>query len=269
MSGSDPEEAMRDVVREVLRELNPGMLGAVPEPPRGNSHANESRNAEPPVGHDRRFNGHAVDPANGDAPDHPTAPEDAVIVAEVPAPPVAAVLRPSTWKGPVAPGEVIGDRPPARASEPRPQPRGSASPAASRSAATFSSPSTGLAPSAGAASAARVQAVTIDTDDDLERFVRELATRMENPRERRAIRAGRLRFALRRWVATPEAAPSAPPDAELAPARVVKGAVTERAVRTAAAEGARLVLGRGAVLTPLARDCARALGVEIERTRRC
>jgi len=40
-------------------------------------------------------------------------------------------------------------------------------------------------------------------------------------------------------------------------------------VRDAAAEGARLVLARGAVLTPLARDRARALGVEIERERKC
>jgi hypothetical protein len=45
--------------------------------------------------------------------------------------------------------------------------------------------------------------------------------------------------------------------------------VTERVVRQAAAEGARLVLARGAVLTPLGRDQARALGVEIERERKC
>jgi hypothetical protein len=35
----------------------------------------------------------------------------------------------------------------------------------------------------------------------------------------------------------------------------------------AAAAGARLVLGRGAVLTPLARDKARTLGVQIEKER--
>jgi hypothetical protein len=41
--------------------------------------------------------------------------------------------------------------------------------------------------------------------------------------------------------------------------------VTERKVEEAAKAGARLVLGPGAVLTPLARDKARAKGIEIER----
>jgi hypothetical protein len=48
---------------------------------------------------------------------------------------------------------------------------------------------------------------------------------------------------------------------------VEKGAVTEAMVAEAAKAGARLVLGRRAVLTPLARDRARAAGVEIERER--
>jgi hypothetical protein len=47
--------------------------------------------------------------------------------------------------------------------------------------------------------------------------------------------------------------------------RVERGAVTERAVRRAAADKARLVLGPRAVLTPLARDTARSLGVDVER----
>ena len=49
--------------------------------------------------------------------------------------------------------------------------------------------------------------------------------------------------------------------------RVEKGAVTERAVIAAARAGERLVLGPRAVLTPLARDKARALGVPIEKER--
>jgi hypothetical protein len=47
--------------------------------------------------------------------------------------------------------------------------------------------------------------------------------------------------------------------------RVERGAVTERAVLKAAKDGKRLVLGPKAVLTPLARDRARVLGVEIEK----
>ena len=49
--------------------------------------------------------------------------------------------------------------------------------------------------------------------------------------------------------------------------RIDKGAVTERAVHAAASAGVRLVLGPRAVLTPLARDKARALGVPIEKER--
>ena len=46
-----------------------------------------------------------------------------------------------------------------------------------------------------------------------------------------------------------------------------KGAVTERTVREAAADGRAAACSARAVLTPLARDQARALGVEIEKER--
>jgi hypothetical protein len=47
--------------------------------------------------------------------------------------------------------------------------------------------------------------------------------------------------------------------------RIEKGAVTERMVAAAAKAGASLVLGPRAVLTPLARDKARALGVPVQK----
>jgi len=47
--------------------------------------------------------------------------------------------------------------------------------------------------------------------------------------------------------------------------RIERGAVTEKLVRAAARAGERLVLGPGAVLTPLARDLARVSGVEISK----
>ena len=47
--------------------------------------------------------------------------------------------------------------------------------------------------------------------------------------------------------------------------RVEKGAVTERMVAAAAKAGAALVLGPRAVLTPLAKDKARALGVPVQK----
>jgi len=49
--------------------------------------------------------------------------------------------------------------------------------------------------------------------------------------------------------------------------RIEKGAVTERMVAAAAKAGAALLLGPRAVLTPLARDKARALGVPVQKER--
>jgi len=135
---------------------------------------------------------------------------------QVPAPPVAAVLRPSTWTAPPAGGELIG---------------GAAAPA----------------PAAGA------EFVSLESDADLDRFVRALLARFENLHEREAIRAGRLRFTLRPGATAPGVL------------RVERGAVTERKVDEAAKAGARLVLGPRAVLTPLAREKARAKGIDIER----
>ena len=102
--------------------------------------------------------------------------------------------------------------------------------------------------------ASRAEPVTLDSDDDLERFVRTLLARFESPGDREAIRAGRLRFTLSRAGASGSGT-----------VRVERGAVTERKVDEAARAGARLVLGPSAVLTPLARDKARAKGIQIER----
>jgi hypothetical protein len=101
-----------------------------------------------------------------------------------------------------------------------------------------------------------IEHVRIESDDDLDGFVRGLLARFENPREREAIQAGRLRFGLERAGA-----------AAAGTIRIPRGAVTERKVEEAARTGARLLLGRGAVLTPLAREKARAKGIAIERER--
>jgi hypothetical protein len=138
------------------------------------------------------------------------------------------------------------------------------------------------------------ETVNLSTDQDLSAFVARLLDL--DPEARADLRAGRKRFRL----AAPQSphdppppqvppvavlppmpvpsVPSAPPVAHGAngltavngsggpPARrVERGAVTERVVRDAARAGERLVLGPGAVLTPLARDRARACGVEISR----
>jgi hypothetical protein len=135
------------------------------------------------------------------------------------------------------------------------------------------------------------ETVDLSTDEDLATFVARLLD--VDPGEREDLRAGRKRFRLGRESAgsagvpdssallarqAPAPAPgsAAPPHPGHAPApalggppvrRVESGAVTEALVRDAARAGERLVLGRAAVLTPLARDRARASGVEIVKER--
>jgi hypothetical protein len=116
------------------------------------------------------------------------------------------------------------------------------------------------------------ETVNLSTDEDLAQFVKRLLDL--DPDEREELRSGRKRFRL----AAPRApqAPQAPAGAvngaeragESSPVRrIERGAVTEAVINQAARAGQRLVLGRGAVLTPLARDRARAAGVPIEKER--
>ena len=101
----------------------------------------------------------------------------------------------------------------------------------------------------------------IATDADLTAFLRRVAALCEDPQQRAAFQDGRHGFRLIRPGGTGPVGTGTPVT------RVDRGAVTERAVVRAAADGARLLLGPGAVLTPLARDKARSLGVEIEKER--
>jgi hypothetical protein len=240
MSEPDRTEAMRDAARDALRELIPDLIHDLLRSEQGDGNGNGNGNGT--------GNGHAAEPE----PD---------IVPLVPAPPVAAVLRPSTWSGPAVAGEVIGGDGSARpaesvelAEEPRP-------PAPSPSA-----PAPPSAPPL--AAGGTVETVRIDNDEDLQTFVRTLAGRLANPRDRLAIKSGRLRFALQRGApaGTSEVTPAEHAQEVV---RVQRGAVTERHVRDAASRGARLVVVRGAVLTPLARDTARSLGVQIEKEGKC
>ncbi|HET9974835.1 MAG TPA: hypothetical protein VFQ68_41840 [Streptosporangiaceae bacterium] len=119
------------------------------------------------------------------------------------------------------------------------------------------------------------ETVNLSTDDDLAAFVKRLLEL--GPDEREEVRSGRKRFRLavtpgpRVQAARPSEAsrPGETGRAREASAvrRIERGAVTERVINAAAQAGERLVLGRGAVLTPLARDRARASGVPIEKER--
>lgn len=114
-----------------------------------------------------------------------------------------------------------------------------------------------------------VEPVQIATDADLAAFVARLIARLDDPATGPALRAGRHGFTL----AKPVAAPSAPtPSAPALPAAangqnlVLTGTITEARVARLEA-GTRITLGPGAVMTPLARDKARARGLVIERKR--
>jgi hypothetical protein len=115
----------------------------------------------------------------------------------------------------------------------------------------------------GSASGAGTRHVRLATDEDLHRFVLTVVRLADNPARRRDLLTGRLRFTLS---GSPggQAQGSQPQQGAF---RIETGAVTERAVQAAAKAGERLVLGRRAVLTPLARDRALSLGVPIERER--
>jgi hypothetical protein len=117
------------------------------------------------------------------------------------------------------------------------------------------------------------ETVNLSTDDDLAAFVRRLLDL--EPDQREELRSGRKRFRLSEISSVspaPSVAAGAANGAERAGAstpvrRIERGAVTEAVVTAAARAGERLVLGRGAVLTPLGRDRARASGVPIEKER--
>jgi hypothetical protein len=103
----------------------------------------------------------------------------------------------------------------------------------------------------------RTDIVRIATDGDLDVFVRQLLRLFENPKTRDDVRAGRLTF---RLAGNGRGTP--------ATRRIDSGAVTERHIAEMAESGGVLVLGRKAVLTPLAREKARALGITIEKERK-
>ncbi len=112
------------------------------------------------------------------------------------------------------------------------------------------------------------ETVNLSTDQDLAMFVKRLLDL--DPDQREELLSGRKRFRLAAPLASsaparPEPRPVTTPAAPVR--RIERGAVTEAMISRAAQAGERLVLGRGAVLTPLARDRARVSGVQIEKER--
>jgi hypothetical protein len=126
-----------------------------------------------------------------------------------------------------------------------------------------------------------VRPVRIDDDGDLATFVATVLDLARDKVQADRLRSGGLRFALIRSSApfSPPSAPSAgngvvsspePDSTSRIPRPVLqidKGAVTERMIAQALADGTAIVLGKGAVLTPLARELARRNDLPLERAR--
>jgi hypothetical protein len=240
MDGAPETDALRELVREVLREALPALAGQ-----------------------------------NGSQPSAPdTPPVQAMPVGAPPRPPVGSSGVPAGGcRSPAVP-------PAPPTSDPPPSPPAGA-------AGVPGTAGVSGEPGAGAYLAASEPGVTLQpvrlaTDEDLRDFALQIVRLADNPKRRRDLLAGRLRFTLAAagFCAAPA---SLVPHPGHGPAngrgsaahagsghaghRIERGAVTERAVQAAASAGARLVLGPRAVLTPLARDRARALGVPIEKER--
>jgi hypothetical protein len=162
--------------------------------------------------------------------------------------------------------EVLREVLPAATHQPNPMKARSigSQPAESRNHRVAGSPVPGTSPGEA------VQAVRLGSDRELHEFVLRILRLAEDPQRRQDLLAGRLRFTLDPAASASgngTLAAAGPPAATAVIRRVEKGAVTERAVIAAAKAGHRLVLGPGAVLTPLGRDKARALGVPVEKER--
>jgi len=115
----------------------------------------------------------------------------------------------------------------------------------------------------------RAEKVVIATQEDLDRAIARVLADAANPSRRRAIELGRTRFVLADGNhANPRASGSVPATRNVvATERITRGAVTERHVIAAAQAGSAIVIGEKVVITPLAKERARATGVEIRRER--
>lgn len=96
-----------------------------------------------------------------------------------------------------------------------------------------------------------IETVRFGSDAELQAFV----NRLSSPGVIESVRAGKLRFTLSQTALVSTSAGD-----------VLEGVISEQKISALAAKGT-LVLGPTAVLTPLARDRARKLGLKIERRR--
>lgn len=103
-----------------------------------------------------------------------------------------------------------------------------------------------------------VEVVSLNTDSDVKSLVNRVLDMAADPQSLAALREGTIVFQL-----SNQSSPHSANGSNTT--RIEKGAVTESTIRKAAESGSTLILGRKVVVTSLARDKARDLGVTIIR----
>jgi len=109
---------------------------------------------------------------------------------------------------------------------------------------------------------AKTETVRIANDADLAAFVQRLVKLLGDPAAAGGVRLGQHRFTLGAATTARLTQTSAVPGSSI----VLDGTVTEAKINKCAGAGI-VALAADAVITPLARDRARALGLKIERKR--
>lgn len=126
----------------------------------------------------------------------------------------------------------------------------------------------GPAVPANVSEAPRIESVSISSDAELQAFVGRLLDLSAEPGGREGLRSGLHGFRLANGggasCAGNGAAPAGGPGRN-GEERIDSGVLSESKVIGLARSGRRIVLGKRVVVTPLARDKARQLGVKLER----
>jgi len=105
------------------------------------------------------------------------------------------------------------------------------------------------------------QVVAIRSQSDLDAAIRRILADATHPTRRAALQSGKVRFILDQPRGTGGGAAAAAPASGVH--RLERGALTERHVRAAGQQGAVIHITGRVVVTPLAKERARAMGVQI------
>jgi len=110
--------------------------------------------------------------------------------------------------------------------------------------------------------------IALRTPDDADRFARHVAEASSDPEVKAAILAGKVRFVPvgpAPAAAAPRPVAAAPPVQAAGAYEMASGVLSETRLVEIARSHKRIAIGAGVVLTPLARDKARELKIELTR----